>query len=149
MTTSMEVIVRPWVRPSGRPSAAIPQRPPENIRDEEAILRWGGESELTDVNRLNKPHVVIIDPDDQEEPEDVPIPRYAEIDKIVEVVRVTNPQDAEDWVDVERRISSLLQTDIGTQFWIDWMTGDEPAGGGGPYPESSGELEEVDIETDG
>jgi hypothetical protein len=59
--------------------------------------------------------------DHDEEEEQVERGRYKELQAVVREIRVTNPQDAEMYVDILARNSSLLQTDKGVEFWIDWL----------------------------
>ena len=58
------------------------------------------------------------------EPDDDPTddaPRYSEQSAVVREVRVTNPDDAEQYVDILARNASKLRRDDGTEFWIDWL----------------------------
>ena len=49
--------------------------------------------------------------------------RWYEVSKTVETVRVENPEDSEQYVDIERRVTSLIATSDGRRIKITYLNG--------------------------
>lgn len=120
-----EAVVRPFVV-TPRLQRIIDSRPPEQT-DAEAELRWGKASSFTTgtTQAASEPTVTITWPAD--DPPADPSTGETVIDatetqRETETVRITNPQDSEQYVDVARAVSSLLRLP-GIEFAVPGPTG--------------------------
>lgn len=78
--------------------------------DREADIRWGQASQFDyTTDRREQPRVTIHFPPDEPPDDEEPSIPMTEISKSVEEIRVENPDDAEQYVIVERRIWSLFE----------------------------------------
>lgn len=95
-------------------------RRPEEV-DAPATIRWGKSPKFTvrDPVVPEQPYFEVIWPDKNEDDEDEPpdeveIQNYTEFSRSVEVVRVENPDDPEQYVEVERIKSIIFAGPQGT-----------------------------------
>jgi hypothetical protein len=97
-TPAMEKIVRSFETPKTDPARA--RRTPVESDGDLAILTWGGEISINDASSggfsTNNPGGA-----DEPQPGSKTLV-YNEISRTTNTVRVTNPTDAQDYVDVER-----------------------------------------------
>ena len=98
------VIIKSHLR--DRPANLIP------VPEEEAEIRWGQASQfqwsVTRPDRIqNRTIIIRPTPEDDEPP--VEIIEYTETERTTETVRVSNPQDADQYVDVERILTITFQ----------------------------------------
>lgn len=92
----------------------LASRRPVEDQEDPANLRWGAASRFSVVDPVvqEQPGYTIIWPDrnDQDEevvPDEIEVQDYREVSRVTEVVRVENPDDANQWVEVER-INSMV-----------------------------------------
>ena len=88
-----------------RPGNLIP------VPEEEAEIRWGKASQFqwsatNPANNIINNRIIIPPPDADEVQELI---EYTETERTTETVRVTNPQDADQYVDVERILTITCQ----------------------------------------
>ena len=92
-----------------RPANLVP------VAEAEAEIRWGKASQfqwsVSHPDRIiNRTIIRVIPPDDDDEEEELEETiEYTETDRTTETVRVSNPQDAEQYVDVERILTITFQ----------------------------------------
>ena len=109
---------------------AIDGRPPMQT-DAQARLRWGEEPsfDIIDPTPATQPSVTVVWPNDPSQPDNQGLPDQVtiaatEIDRKTRTVRVTNPDDDTQYVDVEDVVKSLLRIDAtGAPVYlsIDWL----------------------------
>lgn len=115
-TRRRSVVINSHLR--DRPSTAVP------IPEEEAEIRWGQASQFQwSVNNPDKNFYKTIYIPIDDEDENVELIEFPEIERTTETVRVSNPEDAEQYVDVERILTITFQApNVGEkkeieQFW--------------------------------
>lgn len=124
MATRYEYVIRPQATVGRGVQASLPaiRRPPGATG--EAVHCWGRAArfEFTEDTQPSQPGFILVPTIDVPGPTDDDHPAlgftFTETERITEVVRVFNPQDAEQWVDVERirRISFLGEDGIVRTF---------------------------------
>jgi hypothetical protein len=95
----LEYIVRPFQAPNAHGTIVIPSTPKEST--ETAILTWGGESTLPDVQYTE------VGFNTKKNRED-----FTELNRDAETVRITG-NDPENWIDVARSKKLYLDKDTG------------------------------------
>ena len=102
-------------RASGPTSPSPPRRPPEGASGD-AVLRWGRPSNFV-ISAKNRTSNIVSYPTQPEEEEEEGLV-YQEVERTTTTVRVENPDDSEQFVDVERidRITFLGPDNIPRTF---------------------------------
>jgi hypothetical protein len=108
---ALETIFRPWI-PGDRILAIRARRKAqEEDTTDDSLIRWGRPSEYgspTQTKEESRSGVRIVNSNPKKDPDANKPPRvYTEIERETETVRVTNPSDATQYVDVQR-IKSIL-----------------------------------------
>lgn len=114
-SAAMEKIVRSFQDKITTPPPA--RRTPVESDGDLAILTWGGEVDID----LGSGGFTVTNPGSSQGPTDQRQRQkkiYNEVSRTTNVVRVSNPNDAEDWVDVQRITSITFRgpDDIDIQF---------------------------------
>lgn len=101
---ALERMVRPFESPRILALRARRKALEENL--DEAEIIWGGPSETgsaTQTAEEDRRGFRIVNPKPEKDPaQDKPVLVYSEVSRTTETVRVTNPQDSNQWVDVAR-----------------------------------------------
>lgn len=138
MAVAMEAITRPFVAIETRPQEAVQVAPPSDLEAlPVAYAAWGARSEfITPEMQLDKPFIVegldsggtftarvewlesgtsiFDDPPDDDTPEPlVETVDWPEVSRTVSVVRIFNPEDGSQYVDVERIETITFRRDDG------------------------------------
>ncbi|RWN35783.1 hypothetical protein [Mesorhizobium sp.] len=101
----------------------------------EADFRFGKASRftLTEPEQRKNPSSTVIWPPDEpvEDPEDgIVVIDYDYVDRAVETIRIENPEDAEQWVEVERITKIMFRRrDDGVYIRMNFDWSKEPSGG--------------------
>lgn len=108
---------------------ALDARPPQD-NSETAELRWGAQPQfdIVDPTQVTQPSVTVTFPDDPNNPDNNGVPDSAvlvatEIWRDTKTVRVENPNDSSQYVDVEDAVKSLLSIQVSggpIYLRIDW-----------------------------
>lgn len=119
---SMEKIVRDFLGPQRRTFGELAAKPPPIEEDNEDILRWGGPQEFNDPR--SSQGFTINSSAAPEEPgvQEQQTITYNEVSRQTQQVRVVNPQDSNQWVDVVRITGIKFRGSDGFdhQFELNW-----------------------------